>query len=220
MNKKRRVLEYVIIALAAIILSPILLVVAVVFLLYIAVCCLLGRKHIKKPRLYQLHLIRQEEKKTMPDEKKQFRYPYISVEDKLPEAVFLERFSEFTCIQFQSVNGLSNRRIMREYIVSENPALKEKILNFVKEYPMEQFLHGNLYGEGCDLDHWSLDILFEDPRLNRRINGYGHTECAGPYLTGLAYSLPEVLSEEEKRQAKIREELEKLRQFDWSQGVV
>ena len=122
------------------------------------------------------------------------------------DAEFIAHFDAFIGVQFYSHNGLSGRSHKRALVVSEHPEQKERILSFVERYPICDLLQGERNSEGCDLNHWQITFLFEDSRLNRRIFGYGITECTRPYLQEMIFYLPEVLSKEEALKRKAERE--------------
>ena len=98
---------------------------------------------------------------------------------------FASRISEFTCIQYTKFNGLSGESHAYQLIASEKPERKEQVLSFLKDHPIENLLHGDIIGTGCDMNHWEIRFIFEDRNLNRRICGYGITETSAPYVLDL-----------------------------------
>lgn len=98
---------------------------------------------------------------------------------------FVYRISEFTCIQYTTFNGLSGGSYACQLIAGENPERKGQVLSFLKDHPIENLLHGDIIGSGCDMNHWEIRFIFEDRNLNKRICGYGITETSAPYVLDL-----------------------------------
>ena len=178
-----------------IILGIVLLPVILLFLIYSYIKNKIESQRRKK-RIQQAHCQEQSLK---------FAQTYAEPPAPPSDAEFIAHFDAFIGVQFYSHNGLSGRSHKRALVVSEHPEQKERILSFVERYPICDLLQGERNSEGCDLNHWQITFLFEDSRLNRRIFGYGTTECTRPYLQEMIFYLPEVLSKEEalKREAEI-----------------
>ncbi len=156
---------------------------------------------------------RRKRRKSFQEKHRQAQSVSVSQTDAEPPALpndeeFLAHFNEFIGVQFYSHNGLSGRGSRRKLVVSEHPELKERILSFVERYPIRDLLQGERNSDGCDLNHWQITFLFEDSGVNRRISGYGTTECTRPYLQEMIFYLPEMLSEEENLRRQI--EIERL----------
>ena len=116
---------------------------------------------------------------------------------------FVSRISEFTCIQYTSLNGLSGGSCAYQLIASESPERKEQLLSFLKEHPIENLLHGDIIGDGCDFDDWNIRFIFEDRNLNRCIRGYGITETSAPYLSIIRATLIYMPNDEQLFRDKV-----------------
>lgn len=120
-----------------------------------------------------------------------------------PDEEFIRRVGEFTVLQFISRNDYTGRERKRELIAAEHPEKKAKILEFLKEHPIEELLHAERFEAAHDVDRWQLRFIFEDAHLNCAISGYGHTEAAAPYLSGICRHIPLILTDEEKFRMKV-----------------
>lgn len=111
--------------------------------------------------------------------------PYKEPISPVDDGEFLSRIDEFICFQFKRFNGLSGRGHNYQFLASDSPELKEFVLHFIAEHPIENLLCGNVNCNGHDMDHWEIRIIFEDQNLNRCIRGYGTTEVSAPFLCEL-----------------------------------
>ena len=136
-----------------------------------------------------------------------FSVPVVPVSDE----VFISRIDEFTCIQYRAFNGLSGWSCQYQLISSEFPQLKERVLSFLKDHPIENLLYGDIDCDGCDMNHWEIRFIFEDRNLNRRIRGYGFTEVSSPYLIHLV-SLIRAGDQQAMRDEELRLERERIEQ--------
>ncbi len=141
-----------------------------------------------------------------PEDKKCFKYPFIPISDTyVSDEEFIERFSEFVCIQFDSYNGLSGGICLNELIASEHLEYKEQLLAFIKEHPIENLLYGNLHNDDVlDDSHWRFRFIFDDSNLNRTICGYGITEDSCPFLRDMMQWIPPILSLREQAEKEFR----------------
>ena len=110
---------------------------------------------------------------------------YSEPQTPVEDSEFISRIDEFVCFQYKSFNGLSGRGKSFELFASESPELKEYVLEFLANHPIEGLLYGNINCNGYDLDNWEIRIIFEDPNLNRCIRGYGTTDVSAPFLREL-----------------------------------
>lgn len=124
-----------------------------------------------------------------------FSMQYEEPAEPLPDEDFIRRIDEFVCLQYTTWNDYSGRSSKQELIAAECPELKERVLNFLQEHPVENLLYGERYADGHDMSHWELKFIFEDSRLNRCIAGYGITESTAPYRHGIFCHIPEISDE-------------------------
>lgn len=209
MDKKKAIL-YIIIG---ILLLPILILLSPVLLII----------HYKNKRAEKKKRQQAREKWEAAHQPTQFKESYTEFYTKSytespqqPEEEFIRRIGEFTCLQFYSRNDRTGADHKQELIATEHPEKKAKILEFLKEHPIEELLHGQRHANAHDVNRWEFRFIFEDTRLNRTISGYGHTELTAPYLSEMCRYIPRILSEEEKfrqmvERARLERELEKLR---------
>lgn len=111
--------------------------------------------------------------------------PYKEPTSPVDDREFISRIDEFICFQYKSFNGLSGRGKSFEFFASESPELKEYVLKFLANHPIEELLYGNINCNGHDMDDWQIRIIFEDENLNRCIRGYGTTNVSAPFLREL-----------------------------------
>ena len=158
-----------------ILLFPIWILPACIFLL----CAKIAEK--RKSR----RAVQRWEARRRAEGEKQFAMPYHEPMHPVPDEVFASRIEEFVCIQVWSCNDYSGGITMQELVAAEHPEKKEQILAFLREHPITELLHGDRYEQACDTDRWKIRFIFDDPDLNRTIEGYGHTELTAPYLRAL-----------------------------------
>ena len=113
-------------------------------------------------------------------------YYRIPQQPLVDDKEFISRIDEFVCFQYNSFNGLSGRGHRFQFFASESPELKEYVLKFFQEHPIEALLCGDIHHRDChDLDHWEIRFIFENEYLNRSIRGYGTTSASYPFLCKL-----------------------------------
>lgn len=104
---------------------------------------------------------------------------------------------------------------MRELIAADHPEKKERVLAFLREHPITELLQGDRYMQAGDVDRWKIRFIFDDPGLNRTIEGYGRTELTDPYLSEMCGCLPRILSKEEQAEEVWRQRIleSQMRQY-------
>ena len=60
------------------------------------------------------------------------------------------------------------------------------------------------------MNSWKIRFIFDDPRLNRTIAGYGRTRLTSSYLSTMCGHLPEILSKRERIERIERERIERI----------
>lgn len=187
--EKKKTILYIIIG---ILLLPILILLSPVLLIL----------HFKDKRAEKKKRQQAREKWEAAHQPTQFQTRYTESPNQ-PDEEFIRRIEEFTCLQFTSRNDYTGRERKQELIAAEHPEKKAKILEFLKEHPIEELLRAERFEKACDANRWELRFIFEDERLNCTISGYGYTEAAAPYLFEICRHIPRILSEEEKFQQKV-----------------
>lgn len=189
LNKKKAIL-YIIIG---ILLLPILILLSPVLLIL----------HFKNKRAEQKKRQQSWEKWVATHQPTQFQ-TRCTESFRQPDEEFIRRVGEFTVLQFISRNDYTGRERKRELIAAEHPEKKAQILEFLKEHPIEELLRAERYENAHDANRWELRFIFEDAHLNCAISGYGHTEAAAPYLSGICRQIPPILTDEEKFRMKAQ----------------
>lgn len=110
---------------------------------------------------------------------------YVEPQTLGEDTEFISRIDEIVCFQYKSFNELSGKERSYQFIAYEAPELKEYLLKFFKEHPIEELLYGDIDCNGCDMDHWEIRLIFEDQKLNHRIRGYGIANASAPFLCDL-----------------------------------
>ena len=110
---------------------------------------------------------------------------YSEPQTPVEDSEFISRINEFICFQFRRFNGLSGRERNYQFFASDSPELKEYVLSFLTEHPIEKLFYGNINCNGFDMEDWEIRIIFEEQSLNRCIRGYGTTDVSAPFLREL-----------------------------------
>ena len=137
---------------------------------------------------------------------------FINFKEALYKEIFKTPSSKpldtLVSVTYHSRNYLSNQATTRHYIATEHPERTAGIVDFLKHYPPEH-LPNDAFSEMDvhDANNWSFYFNFQDKAEDFVIHGYGSTLASEPLFSKLLRLLPEVLTEEERKERALRESI-------------